>query len=86
MPGKVVIDLFWLPFCQTSNIETQRVHQVAEEFPDSVILNEYCADDFEIFCQHQTIRAIFINGKEVSWGYEAPKDGIREAISKALNS
>ena len=57
--GKVVVDLFWLPFCQTSSVEAQRVRQVAEEFPDSVILNEYCADEFESFCQHQTVRAIF---------------------------
>lgn len=26
----------------------------------------------------------FVNGKEIGWGYEAPKDGIREAIEKAM--
>lgn len=86
VPGKVVVDLFWLPFCQTSNSEAQRVREVVEEFPDSVVLNEYCADDFESFREHQIGRAIYVNGDEIGWGYEAPKDGIRDAISKALNS
>jgi len=30
------------------------------------------------------ISLIFINGKEIWWGHEAPKEGIREAISQAL--
>jgi len=31
-------------------------------------------------------RAIFVNGQEIGWGYEAPKDGIRKAIEEALES
>lgn len=84
VPGKVVIDLFWNTFCQTSNIEAERVRQVADEFKDSVVLHEYCADDRSVLLRHQIPRGIFINGKEIGWGYEAPKQGIREAISEAL--
>jgi GNAT superfamily N-acetyltransferase len=83
-PGKVVIDLFWNAFCQTSAIEAQRVREVAAESGESVVLNEYSADDRPSFLRHQTPRAIFVNGTEISWGYEAPKDGIRDAIRQAL--
>lgn len=84
MPGKVVIDLFWNDFCQTSNIEAQRIREVAGEFGDSVALNEFSADDRSALLRHQIARGIFINGREIGWGYEAPKAGIREAIAQAL--
>jgi len=83
--GKIVVDLFWNTFCQTSNIEAQRVREVVPEFGDSVILNEYCADDQAILSRYQIPRGIFINGKEVGWGYEAPREGIREAISQSVH-
>ncbi|MCK4404008.1 MAG: GNAT family N-acetyltransferase [candidate division Zixibacteria bacterium] len=82
--GKVVVDLFWNIFCQTSNIEAQRVREVAAEFGDAVVINEYPSDDPAILRKHQLPRGIFINGKEIGWGYGAPRDGIRKAISQAL--
>jgi len=82
--GKVVIDLFWHSFCLTCNTEAQRVREVVAEFGDKVVFNEHCADDREVFMCFQTPRAIFINGKEIGWGYEAPREGIKEAIEKAL--
>ena len=84
VPGKVVIDLFWNAFCQTSNIEAQRVREVAAEFGDVVTLNQYSADDRAAFLRHQIARGIFVNGREIYWGYEAPRDGIKEAITQAL--
>jgi len=33
---------------------------------------------------YQIPRAIYVNGSEIGWGYEAPKDGIREAIQRAM--
>lgn len=84
--GKVVVDLFWNTFCQTSNIEAQRVREVAAEFGDAVVLNEYCADFREVLSSYQNPRGIFINGKEIWWGYEAPREGIRKAISQALGN
>ena len=84
IPGKVVVDLFWNTFCQTSDIEAQRVREVAIEFGELVVVHEYCADERSILSRYQIPRGIFINGKEIWWGYEAPKEGIREAISKAF--
>jgi GNAT superfamily N-acetyltransferase len=84
IPGKVVIDLFWNGFCQTSIIEAQRVKEVAAEFGDRVVLNEYSADDRPALLRHQIARGIFVNGREIYWGHEAPYDGIREAIAQAL--
>lgn len=84
--GKVVIDLFFNTFCQTSLIEAQRVREVAAEFGEDVVLREYSADDRETLLQFQTPRAIFVNGKEIWWGHEAPREGIREAISQALSN
>jgi GNAT superfamily N-acetyltransferase len=82
--GKVVIDLFWNTFCPTSSIEAQRVREVAGEFGEAVKLNEYCADDHRILLEFQIPRGIFINGKEIWWGHEAPKEGIRNAVLQAL--
>lgn len=83
-PGKVVVDLFYNTFCLTSNLEAQRVREVAAEFGDTVVLNEYQADDRETLLKHQIPRGIYINGEWIFWGYEAPKEGIRDAITKAL--
>lgn len=84
VPGKVVVDLFWTRFCLTSDVEAQRVREVAAEFGDRVVLNEYHACDPEVLREHQIPRAIYVDGHEVSWGYEAPRDGIRDAIRQAL--
>ncbi|PKP54776.1 hypothetical protein CVT91_18310 [Candidatus Atribacteria bacterium HGW-Atribacteria-1] len=84
--GKVVVDLFWNTFCPTSDIEAQRVREVTAEFGESVVVHEYCADERSILSHYQIPRGIFINGKEIWWGHEAPKEGIREAISKALKN
>lgn len=85
IPGKVVVDLFWNTFCQTSAIEAQRVREVVAEFGERVVVNEYCADDRGTLLRYQLPRGILINGEEIWWGYEAPREGIREAIQKALD-
>jgi predicted N-acetyltransferase YhbS len=84
VPGKVVVDLFWDISCQTTNIEGERVMEVAKEFGDKVVLNEYPTHDHDVFMKFQKHRGIFINGEEIGWGHEAPKEGVREAIRKAL--
>lgn len=84
MPGKVVVDLFWTLFCQTSAIEAQRVREVVAEFGDDVILHEYQAEERDTLMTYQIPRAIYVNGKEIGWGYEAPREGIRSAIAEAL--
>ncbi len=82
--GKVVVDLFYNTFCQTSAVEAERVREVSKEYGAAVTLNEYSADDRETLLRYEIPRAIFVNGKEIGWGYEAPKDGLRQAISEAL--
>jgi hypothetical protein len=82
--GKVVVDLFSDPFCKP--IEAQRVREVVKEFGENVILREYSAENREIFERYNLSRAIFINGQEVGWGYNAPCEGIRKAIQEALIS
>jgi GNAT superfamily N-acetyltransferase len=84
VPGKVVIDLLWNTFCQTSNIEAQRVREVADEMGDKVVLNEYCGDDREVLSRYQVPRGIFINGREIGWGHEAPKGEVKKAILEEL--
>ena len=82
--GKVVVDLFRNGFCQTSGIEAQRVREVSAEFGDRLVLREYDAEDRETLLRYQTPRAIYVNGKEIFWGHEAPREGIRTAIETAL--
>ncbi|MFX0212286.1 MAG: hypothetical protein ACFFDT_40310, partial [Candidatus Hodarchaeota archaeon] len=69
-------------FCKP--IEAQRVKDIVKEFGEKVILNEYSTDRREVFEKYQISRAIFINGQEIGWGYNAPREGIREAIQDAL--
>jgi GNAT superfamily N-acetyltransferase len=82
--GKVAIDLFWSRSCLTTDTEAQRVRQVAAEFDDAVVLHAYCADDPGVRAQYGIYRAVFIDGREVGWGYEAPKEGLRAAIREAM--
>jgi GNAT superfamily N-acetyltransferase len=82
--GKVAIDLFWSRSCLTTDTEAQRVREVAAAFGDAVVLREYCADDPDVRAQYGIYRAIYIDGREVGWGYEAPKEGLREAIREAM--
>lgn len=82
--GKVAIDLFWSRSCLTTDTEAQRVREVAAEFGDAVLLREYCADDPDVRARYGLYRAIYIDGQEVGWGYEAPKEGLREAIRAAM--
>lgn len=81
---KVVVDLFWNQLCQTSCIEARRVREVASEFGSDIILKEYPAEDPVIRAYHNLARGIFVNGREIGWGYEAPREGIRDAINAAL--
>ncbi len=84
--GKVVIDLFWNTFCQTSVIEANRVKKIAEEYGDEVLLNEHRIDDRDDLLEHGIYRGIFVNGEEISWGFEAPEKGIREAVKRGMKS
>ena len=82
-PGKVAIDLFWSRSCLTTDTEAETVREVAGEFGDSVVLKEYCSDDPATRSTYGIFRAIFVNGEEIGWGYEAPRDGLREKIREA---
>jgi GNAT superfamily N-acetyltransferase len=86
VPGRVVVDLFWQTFCQTSCIEAQRVREVAAEFGEAVVLRDHSADDRATLLCYQNPRSIYVNGRRIDWGYEAPREGIREAISRAMQS
>ncbi len=82
---KAVVDLFWNDFCPTSGIEAERVRRVCAEFGERVLLRAFCADDHGVLMSCGIPRAIYVNGREISWGYEAPEDGIREAIRSAMD-
>jgi hypothetical protein len=85
VPGKVVVDAFWNPICQTSLVEIMRVREVCAEYGDKLVLNEYNCGDRDVLEQYQTARALFINGEPKGWGYEAPRDGLRQVIDSALD-
>lgn len=85
VPEKVIVDAFWNPICLTSIVEIQRVRDVCLEYGDKINLNEYNTGKKEILEKYQISRALFFNGKYKCWGYEAPKEGIREEIEKCLN-
>jgi thiol-disulfide isomerase/thioredoxin len=82
--GKVVIDLFWNRFCLTSDVEAERVRDVASEYGEDVILNEYSAVDQKLLQQYGIERRIYVNGEMIEIGPEVEKNRIREAIENAL--
>ncbi|MBM3325397.1 MAG: GNAT family N-acetyltransferase [Calditrichaeota bacterium] len=84
--GKVVVDLFYNTFCLTSDVEAQHVREVCAAFGDQVVLNEYPADNPAVLRRFYLPRAIFVNGDSAFWGYEAPREDLREAIQKAIES
>jgi GNAT superfamily N-acetyltransferase len=84
VPRKVVVDAFWNPICLTSLVEIMRIREVCAEYGDRLVLNEYNCGDKDVLERYQTERAIFINGEPKSWGYEAPRDGLRKEIDSAL--
>jgi len=86
IPGKVVVDYFWVPFCFTVCKEVLNIRQVVSEFGDRVKLKEHRADDPEIAARHGLFRTLFINGERKDWGYEAPKEELRKGIRKALQA
>lgn len=84
LENRVRVDLFYNTFCHTSDVEAQRVREVAAEFGGQVALYEYCNDDPAVLQKYQISRAIFVNGQEIGWGYEAPRENLREAFQKAV--
>ena len=86
VPGKVVIDYFWSPFCLTVCQEIDTIRQVAEEFGDRVVLREYRADDPDIAARYGMGRALFINGERRDWGYAAPEEDLRRVVNSKLSS
>lgn len=86
VPGKVAVDLFSFTLCQTVNVEAQRVREVVAEFGNKVLLREHNNDDPAVLRQYEISRGIFVNGEEIGWGYEAPREGIRDAIRKAIDA
>ncbi len=82
----VTVDLFYTTFCLTSDVEAQRVREVAAEFGGDVCLREHCADDRAVRDRWGVSRAIYVDRREIGWGYEAPREGLREAFRAALSA
>lgn len=82
--GKVVIDLFHNTLCRPSVVEAMRVRELAARYGTKVVLREHCADNRKELEEHGIPRAIFINGREVSWGHAAPDDALAQEISREI--
>lgn len=80
----VTVDLFYVTLCLTSDMEAERVREVAGEFAGDLLLREHRADDPAVRDRSGISRGIYVNGKEIGWGYEAPREGLREAFGAAL--
>ena len=82
VPGKIVLDYFWSPFCLTVCEELRNIREVTSEFGEKVVLREYRSDDPEVFTKYGLSRALFINGQLKNWGDSAPKKQLRKEITK----
>jgi GNAT superfamily N-acetyltransferase len=81
--GKVVIDLFWTPFCGISDPDV--VRSVMAEFGDRVVLREHRTDDPAELHRWQIVRAFYVNGTNVPWDHEDGARGVRQAIEQGLH-
>ena len=84
VPGKVAFDAFWNRQCLTSATEIHNVREVCGEYGDRILLREYDCTDPAVRERYQTGRLLAVNGREIGWGYEAPREGLRAAIQKVL--
>jgi len=84
VPGKVVVDTFWVSSCTSSPLALVRLRDVCKEFGDGVVLNEVCLDEREEMEKHGADALTYFNGQSPHWSYELSKDGIRELLNKAL--
>jgi GNAT superfamily N-acetyltransferase len=84
VPGKVAFDAFWNRQCLTTATEINNVREVCAEFGDRVLLREHDATDPAVRERHEIGRRLTVNGREIGWGYEAPRQGLRQAIQEAL--
>jgi hypothetical protein len=60
------------------------VREVARELGEKVVIKEHPAQNREEMCESQISRGIVINGKEIGWGWAAPKDEIMKAILEEI--
>ncbi|MFW9878331.1 MAG: hypothetical protein ACFFG0_35055 [Candidatus Thorarchaeota archaeon] len=81
--GKIVVDLFWNTFCQTSDVEAQRVRDVVLEYKDEVVFNEFSADNISNLQKYGLSRRIYVNGKLIEAGSEIEKEKLRKEIEEA---
>jgi len=84
LPSKVAFDAFWNRQCLTSTVEIRNVREVCAEYGDRVLLREYDATDPVVRERYQIGRLLAVNGREIGWGYEAPREGLRAAIQEVL--
>jgi GNAT superfamily N-acetyltransferase len=82
VPGKVVLDLFWTPFCGITDPDA--VRSVMPEFGDRIVLREHRTDEPAVLHCCQIVRRFFVNGVEVEWDHECAERGVRSAIQRAL--
>jgi len=80
IPGKIVVDLFWMTFCGAEDREV--VVRVVSEFSD-VVVREHCSDDREVLLRYQIPRGVYLGGQKIDWDYEDPERGFRKAIAGA---
>jgi len=84
VPGKVVVDTFWVSSCTSSPLALVRLHDVCKEFGDRVVLNEVCLDEREEMEKHGADALTYFNGQSPHWSYELSKKGIREMLDKCV--
>ena len=83
---RLAVDLYWSPACLTMVVEARRVRAVAAEFGDQLELREHRTDDPSVRAATGIARGIFVNGREVGWGYAAPTEALRETFATALSA
>lgn len=82
---KIMIDYFWSPFCLTMCQEVLNVRDVTSEFHGQVVLREYRSDNADTV-KFGLIRALFLNGEQMNWGYAATKKELRKQLNTLLTN
>jgi N-acetylglutamate synthase-like GNAT family acetyltransferase len=83
-PDKITISLFNYGWCPSQNVNYERTLQIAKEFGDKVIIQEYDTKDRTVMEEWGLSDALFVDDEMIANGPPLSSQSIRELIEKHL--
>ncbi|GAB4303312.1 MAG: hypothetical protein Kow0090_18890 [Myxococcota bacterium] len=84
IPGKVIVTSYVNGWCMAMNIIYERAKRASQEFGDKVVFKEVDTCDRECIAQCGLSDALFIDGKEISFGPPPSYEKLHAIIAKKV--